>query len=220
MDKTRPGSILLPALSTDAEAVDNDFFWEAHWKKFVAALVAVVVGILAVGGWAYHRASVASSSAALYAAAATPDAWSNVASTYPGSVSAGNALVRLATALRGEGKLDEAAAEFEKFASSQPDHPLAGAAWLAIGEIRQMQKNTSRALDAYRTASGRYQSSYAAPLALLAEAGMLAAEGKAGESKAILESIGTSYPEGPAAMLAGAQLASLSRQQGSSRRSP
>lgn len=207
MDKPRPQSILLPAVSTDPEVFAGDFFWEAHWKKVVAALLAVVFGILAVGAWAFYRNDQRSSAATLYAAATTPEDWRGVVSRYPGSLAAGNAQLRIATALRSEGKLDEAVAELKQFTSSQPEHPLAGAAWLALGEIFQIQKNLDAALDAYRTVSGRYQQSYAAPLALLAEAKLLAAAGKPGESRAILESIGTSYPEGPAAMVAAAELA-------------
>jgi len=211
MDKDRPRSVLLPALSTEPELIDGDFFWEAHWKKIAAALIAVVVAILAVGGWSYHRANVASSAAALYATAGEPGVWQEVVAKYPGSVSAGNAQLRIAASLRAEGKPDEAVAELERFTSAQPDHPMAGAAWLAIGEIRQLQGKQPDALEAYRVASGRYQASYAAPLALLAEARLLASQGKGGESKAILESIGSSYPEGPAAMVAAAELAAISR---------
>lgn len=209
MDKPRPQSILLPAVSTDPEVFAGDFFWEAHWKKVVGALLAVVLGILAVGAWAFYRNNQRSAAAELYAAASTPEAWREVVSRYPGSLAAGNAQLRIATALRAEGKLDEAAAELEQLTTSQPDHPLAGPAWLALGEIFQLQKNEEAALDAYRTVSGRYQQSYAAPLALLAEAKLLAAAGKPGESRALLESIGTSYPEGPAAMVAAAELAAL-----------
>ena len=212
MDKNHPQSVLLPAISADTASLDSDFFWEAHWKKFVALIIAAVLGILAVGAWAYHRASVASQSAALYAAADDPQTWRAVVEDFPGSVSAGNAQLRIAAALRAEGKLDEAVAGLEKFTASQPEHPLAGAAWLAIGEIRQLQNDNPAALEAYRIASGRYQTSYAAPLALLAEARLLAAEGKTGESRAILESIGSSYPEGPAAMVAGAELGAINRQ--------
>ena len=207
MDKSRPPSILLPAVSTDPELLAGDFFWETHWKKIAAALLAVVLGILAVGAWAFYRNSQRSSAAELYAAANTPEAWRELVSRYPSSVPAGNAQLRIATALRSEGQLDEAVAELRHFTSSQPDHPLAGPAWLALGEIFQLQNNRDAALEAYRAVSSRYRESYAAPLALLAEARLLAAAGKPGESRAILESIGTSYPEGPAAMVAAAELA-------------
>lgn len=217
MDKQRSSSVLLPAVSKDPEGFGSDFFWEAHWKKVVAVLVGIVLAILGAGAWAFHRAKTASESAALYAAATDPAAWRKIAADFPGSVSAGNAQIHIALALRSEGKLDEAIAELERFTSAQPDHPLAGAAWLASGEIRQLQNNTPAALEAYRVASGRYQQSYAAPLALLAEARLLAAGGKSGESRAILESIGTSYPEGPAAMVAAAELSAISPPGGSGR---
>jgi len=220
MDKNHSQSVLLPAVSTGAELLDGDFFWEAHWKKVAAGLVAVVIAILAAGAWAYHRASLAAESAALYASASDPQAWREVASDFPGSMSAGNAQLRIASALRSEGKLDEALAELQQFTTAQPEHPLAGVAWLASGEIRQLQKNTPAALEAYRMASGRYQQSYAAPFALLAESRLLAAEGKAGESRAVLESIGTSYPDGPVAMVAAAELAATSRRDGEIRQAP
>ena len=220
MDKSRPQSILLPAVSTDPELLAGDFFWEAHWKKVVGALLAVVLGILAVGAWAFYRNNQRSSAAELYAAATTPEAWREVVSRFPGSRAAGNAQLRIATSLRSEGKLDEAVAELKQFTSSQPDHPLAGPAWLALGEIFQLQKNADAALDAYRTVSGRYQQSYAAPLALLAEAKLLAAAGKPGESRAILESIGTSYPEGPAAMVAAAEVVAQGAASGTAPKAP
>lgn len=215
MDKPRPQSLLLPAVSTDPELLGEDFFWETHWKKFVAGLVAIVLAILAVGAWAYHRSNTHAEAAALYAGATTPEAWREVMAKYPGSLAAGNAQLRLAAALRAEGKLDEAVSELRQFTSAQADHPLAAAGWLTLGEILQLQKNNDGALDAYRTASGRYQQSYAAPLALLSEARLLAAAGKPGESRAILESIGTSYPEGPAAMVAAAELGAQGAQSGS-----
>lgn len=209
MDKKPHHSILLPTTSTDPDFSGSDFFWEEHWKKFVVALVAVVIGILIVGVWSFYRSHVRSSATALYDAADTPAKWREVIEKYPGSIPAGNARMRVIAALRAEGKLDEAAGEIEQFTTAQPDHPLAGAAWLTLGEIRQMQKNLPAALEAFRNTSGRYQSSYAAPLALLAEAALLTAEGKPGESRAVLLSISTSYPETPAAMVAAARLGAV-----------
>jgi len=199
----------MPALSSDLEFSDGDIFWQQHWKKFVAALVAIVLLILAAGAWMYHRSHLRASSGALYSAATGADGWREVVAKFPGSVAAGNARVRLAAALRSEGKLDEAVTEFTNFAEQQPEHPMAGAAWLAIGEIRRAQQKDSDALEAYRSASGGHKNSYAAPLALVAEARLLASKDKSGEAKAILESVGTSYPETPAAMVAAGELERL-----------
>ena len=204
-------SLLKPAIDPALEMSDSDLFWQAHWKKFVWALFGVVVLILAVGAWKLWAANTLSSAEALYSTATGPDAWREVVQKYPGSVPAGNAQVRLADSLRSAGDLPGAAAELESFLATQPEHPLAGAACLTLGELRQTQGNKDGALEAYRTASSRYQTSYAAPLALVAEANLLRAQGSLGEARAVLESIGSLYPETPAAMIAAGELVRFSQ---------
>lgn len=208
MDKSRP-SVLLPAVDPGLEMSGSDFFWEAHWKKFAWGLAAVALLILAVGAFMLRQSHVRTAAESLYAAASGPDAWRGVIEKFPGSLVAGNAQLQLANALRSEGKFDDAASELGAMLASQPDHPLAGAAWLALGEIRQAQNNTAAALEAFRTCSAGQAASYAAPLAMLAEAKLLLSAGSRGEALAVLESVGTAYPETPAAMVAAAQLASL-----------
>ncbi len=206
-------SVLRPAIDPALEMSDSDLFWQEHWKKFVWGLVGIVALILAVGAWKLWTATALSSAESLYGTAATPEAWREVVQKYPGTVPAGNAQVRLAEALQTSGDLPAAAAELESFLAAQPEHPLAGAAWLTLGELRQTQGNNDGALEAYRTASSRYKSSYAAPLALVAEANLLKAQGSVGEARAVLESIGSLHPETPAAMIAAGELARLGQPQ-------
>lgn len=205
MENPRP-SVLLPSVDPALEMSESDLFWQEHWKKFVGGLVALVLLILAVGAWTLWQSQLRSAAESLYSAAAGPEGWREVVQKFPGTIAAGNAQIRLAEALRLEGKPDEAASTLETFAAAQPEHPLAAVAWLSLGEIRQMQKNDASALEAYRTASGKYASSYVAPMALLAEARLLSAGGSRGEAKAVLESIGTAYPQTPAAMIAAGEL--------------
>ena len=200
-------SLLRPAIDPALEFSDSDLFWQAHWKKFVWGLVALVSVILAVGAWKFWTAATLSSAEALYSTASAPDGWREVVEKYPGTLPAGNAQVRLAESLREAGEVPAAAGELEKFLAGQPEHPLAGAAWLTLGELRQMQGNTGGALEAYRTASSRHRTSYAAPLALLAEANLLKSGGSAGEARAVLQSVGSLHPGTPAAMVAEAELA-------------
>ncbi len=200
-------SVLKPAVDPDLVMTDSDLFWQEHWKKFVWGLVALVVLILGVGAWKFWSAQTLGAAEALYSTASDAEAWREVARQYPGTVPAGNAQLRLADSLRASGDLAGSAAELEEFLRSQPQHPLAGAAWLSLGELRQAQSNNAGALEAYRTASGRYSTSYAAPLALLAEARLLQERGAQGEARAVLQSIGSLHPETPAAMVAGAELA-------------
>ncbi len=213
-------SVLKPAIDPALELSDSDLFWQEHWKKFVWGLVAVVLLILAVGVWKLWTATTLSSAEALYSTSDTAEAWREVVQKYPGTVPAGNAQVRLAESLRSAGDFPGAEAELEKFVSSQPEHPLAGAAWLTLGELRQLQGNTDGALEAYRTASSRYKTSFTAPLALVAEANLLKAQGSAGEARAVLESVGSLHPGTPAAMLAAGELARLGQPQASGESPP
>lgn len=208
MREERP-SVLTPAIDPVLDMSDSDLFWQEHWKKFVAGLVALVLLILAVGAWMFWSARTLSSAEALYSLSADAVTWREVVRQYPGTVPAGNAQLRLAESLRTGGDLDAAAAELETFLRSQPEHPLAGPAWLTLGEVRQLQGKKDGALEAYRSASSRDTTSYAAPLALLAEAKLLDEEGSKGEARAVLQSVGALHPETPAAMVAGAELARL-----------
>ena len=132
-----PRSVLRPVLDPAIEFSDSDLFWQEHWKKFVWALAGVIALILAVGAWKFWTATKLSSAEALYSSAGGAEAWREVVAKYPGTVPAGNAQIRLAESLREGGDLPAAAAELEKFLASQPEHPLAGAAWLTLGELLQ-----------------------------------------------------------------------------------
>ena len=207
-------SVLKPAVDPALVMTDSDLFWQEHWKKFLWGLVALVVLILAVGAWKFWSVRHSGAAEALYSTASSPAAWREVVRQYPGTVPAGNAQLRLAESLRAAGDSAAAAIELEALLQSQPEYPLAAAAWLTLGELRQVQGNSAGALEAYRTASGRYGSSYAAPLALLAEAKLLQEQGARGEARAVLQSIGSLHPDTPAAMVAGAELARVGVSEG------
>jgi TolA-binding protein len=200
----------MPAPVTDPgfSMSDSDLFWQEHWKKFAGGLVAVAALILLAGLWSLWTAHVRQSAEALFSEATSPEGWRAVVERFPGSVPAGNARVRLADALRAEGNLAGAAAELESLLSSQPDYPLAGPVWLTLGELRQSQGDRDGALEAYRTSSTRHKASYAAPLALIAEANLLKTD-SVGEARAVLQSVGSLYPGTPAAMVAEGELRQL-----------
>lgn len=200
-------SLLKPAIDPSLEFSDSDLFWQEHWKKFVWGLLGLVALILAVGAWKLWSATTLSAAESLYSTANGAEAWREVAQKYPGTVPAGNAQIRLAESLRQGGELPAAAGELESLLASQPEHPLAGTVWLTLGELRQIQGNTDGALEAYRSASSGHKTSYAAPLALLAEANLLRVRGSEGEARAVLQSIGSLHPGTPAAMVAEAELA-------------
>jgi len=202
-------SLLKPAIDPALEMSDSDLFWQEHWKKFVWGLIGVVALILIVGAWKFWTAATLTSAEALYSTANGAEVWREVVRKYPRTVPAGNAQIRLAESLRETGDVSAAAGELENLLAAQPEHPLVGAAWLTLGELRQIQGNNDGALEAYRNASSREKTSYAAPLALLAEANLLATRGSVGEARAVLQSVGSLHPGTPAAMVAEAELARL-----------
>lgn len=205
-------SVLKPAIDPALEFSDSDLFWQAHWKKFLWGLGGLVVLILVLGSWKFWTARTLSAAEALYSTASTPEAWREIVAGYPGTVPAGNAQLRLAESLRSAGDLAGAAAELQSLLAAQPEHPLAATALLALGELRQIEGNIDGALDAYRSASSRHKTSYAAPLALLAEAKLLAETDRSGEARAVLSSVGTLYPDTPAAFIAVAELSRLDQE--------
>lgn len=207
MDESR--SILRPAVEPALEFSDSDLFWQEHWKKFAWGLAALVAIILAVGIWKFWSARQLAAAEASYAAADDAEAWREVVAKFPGTVPSGNAQVQLAESLREGGDAAAAAGELEAFLQAQPQHPLACAAWLTLGELRQTQGQNNSALEAYRVASSDFSGSYAAPLALLAEAKLLEQMGSPGEARAVLESIGSLHGDTPAAMIAAGELARL-----------
>lgn len=210
MDENRH-SVLTPAIDPSLEMSSSDLFWQEHWRKVAAAVAAVIAAILLAGLWSLYTSHVRSSAEALYSTASDTDGWRQVIEKFPGTVPAGNASIMIANSLREQGDTVGSAAELEALVAAQPNHPLAGAAWLTLGELRQLQGDNEGALDAYRTASGRYSASYAAGLALIAEARLLTGVGRTGEARAILESVGTLYPNTPAAMVATAEKSSLGK---------
>ena len=204
MDEKQP-SALRPILDPALEFSDSELFWQEHWQKFAAGLAAIVVAILLVGAWMLWQAHQRSSAEAAFSMASNIEGWRGVIDAFPRTIPSGNARLRIADTLRGQGDLAGAIAELEQFTSAQPDHPLAGAAWLMMGQLRQAEGSKDMALDAFRISSSRYKDAYTAPLAMISEADLLAAQGQTGEARAILESIGKLYPETPAAMVAGGE---------------
>jgi TolA-binding protein len=210
--QNRPDLLATSAEDTALVMSDSELFWQEHWQKFVWGLAAIVVLILATGAWMLYASHVRSSAEALYSTANSPESWREVMRQYPGSEPAGNAQIRLAASLRESGDLDGAAVELESFTEKYPEHPLAGAAWLTLGEIRQTQDRAESALQAYRMSSSKYQDAYTAPIAMIAEAKLLADQDRTGEARAVLESINSLYPQTPAAMVADGELSRLPSQ--------
>ena len=65
MEQDRP-SVPGPSFDPALEFSESDLFWQAHWRKFLWALVALVALILAVGAWSLWAAHVRTSAESLF----------------------------------------------------------------------------------------------------------------------------------------------------------
>lgn len=200
-------SMLKPAIDPALEMSDSDLFLQEHGKKIIWGLVGLVMAILLVGAWFFYKGHQRSAAEALFSTATGPDGWNAVVDQFPFTIPAGNARLMLAASKRDAGDLQGAISELDTFLAEHPNHPMAGTALLTLAEIHRLNGDTGSALETYRLASSKFRPSFAAPLALLGEAELLAQQGKEGEAKAVLESVGISYPNTPAAMIAARTLA-------------
>lgn len=206
----REPSVLTPQVSdTIYTQSASDLFWEAHWKKFIWGLVAVVALIIATGLWSWRQTTVRHSAESLYSLATTPEALREVVAQYPGSIPAGNAQIQLAATLRQSGDLGGAVEQLQELLSLQPQHPLVGVAGLMLGEIRQLQGNNESALQTFRETAANRAAGFAGPLASLSEGRMLVAMDKPDDARAVFQSIAAMNPETPAAMVATGEAAAL-----------
>jgi len=188
-------------MSTPAEElpIEHGFdifaFWEEHQAKILLAIVLLVV---AVGGYAafeLNKAHTVAAAEAALAKANSVEQLQGVMKDYPGSIAAGNAAILLGGKLREEKKYDESISVLREFIDKNPTHPFVGGALLSIGTTQEAQGKQNEALDTYQQVSTKYNDSYSAPLALLAQANLQRVQGKTADARRSYESLVSLYPE-------------------------
>jgi TolA-binding protein len=191
------------------DAFDLDLFRARHERNIIIAVVALVVIAVVAGIWLtvdhYRRLGAEE----LFANAKDMSAWQEVIAKYPHSEPAANAYFLVAAGLRDAGKVDESTAEYQKFLTEFPNHPLAGGALIGIGQNQEVQGKPQDAIQTYITAHSQYPKSYAAPFALFCQAGILLREYKLDEARRVLTDLVAEYGDAAVAQMAQAQLQRL-----------
>ena len=88
-----------------------------------------------------------------------PGAYLKVAEEFSGTSAGARAVLMAGTALFGEGKYQEAQAQFDKFLKDRPQSPFAPTAAYGIAASLEAQKKLDEALAAYQNLSVRYPNS-------------------------------------------------------------
>lgn len=108
---------------------------------------------------------------------------------YPKSPFADGAMVALAEAQLNTGRGGEAVATLERFVATNPSHPEAGRAWLALGRARESAGQTPAALEAYAAAMRDARGAEIRRDAAGGQARVLIAEKKWPEARTLLQGL-------------------------------
>ena len=170
--------------------------------KVIGALVLVLAAILGYTLFLYFRANALGSANAQLSAAKTIDELKKVISDHPSSVVAGNTYLVLAQRQAEAKEYEAAAASAKALTENFPDHPLVGAAWLALGANLEAAGKLDQADAAFKAASERAVNDFAVPLALLARANIAKFRGNSTDARRFLDDVLARYPGSAPAMQA------------------
>ncbi|HEY1083214.1 MAG TPA: tetratricopeptide repeat protein [Prosthecobacter sp.] len=166
-------------------------FLEANIKKLVILFVLIAVGAVAYGVMRMAARSKAVAAGEAFAAAKTVEDCDLVVSEYPGSTSAGNALLLKADLLWTQNKKDSSVAALREFTTKFGSHPLLAEGLLALASKLEATGDKAGAKAAFDRILSEFPKSDSAAVAQLRIGDQLWAEGKEAEAKAAYEAVST-----------------------------
>lgn len=198
----------VPVPADERILTDENFGLELFWAKnkgwIFAGATVVLLALVALGAWIVSSHTHAQEAKRAFALAGDPDAWREVADTYPRSPVAGSAMLLLAAALRAEGGPGASTRAYEEFLARWPGHPLEGVARLGLAGNAADAGRDGDSLALLREAAGG--TGFQAPVAMFLEAmALLDANNLAGAREAFT-SLTTTFPESLPARFAPAQI--------------
>jgi len=194
-----PSDDNVPESSEEEEVIDTGFdfllFWDQYRQIILLVGGAVLLALVFFGIYEYNQSQRIAAAGAALAQAATEDDYRQVIAKYPGTVSAGDAALFLASQLRGEHKYDDALQVIQDFLDKYPNHPLVHAGDLSYAETLEAQGKIDEAVARYEEVSAKYPDSYSAPVAVIAEANILSSQGKPDQARRLYENFVAQFPE-------------------------
>lgn len=166
-------------------------FLEANIKKLVILFVLIAVGAVAYGVMRMAARSKAVAAGEAFAAAKTVEDCDLVVSEYPGSTSAGNALLLKADLLWAQNKKDSSVAALREFTSKFGSHPLLAEGLLALGSKLEAIGDKAGAKSTFERVLSEFSKSDSAAVAQLRIGDLLWTDGKEAEAKAAYEAVST-----------------------------
>lgn len=147
---------LVPVTEATALSFEDkvSVFWQKNRTLVVAACVAVVIAILAKGGWEYLARQRELDVQRAYAAAKTPEQLKAFAESHPGHELGAIAQLRIADDAYKAGKGAESVAAYEKAVNALEGGPLAARAQVGRAMAKVLAGKTAEATNELKQLSG------------------------------------------------------------------
>lgn len=126
-------------------------FWEKNSTAVTVVLAAVLLGIVAKGGWDYLAAQRENDIQASFPSTENPAALNGFISAHPGHVLSGVALIRLADAAYAASKYTDAIGQYEQAIVVLKTGPLASRARLGLAMTKLQAGRTADGVAALKT---------------------------------------------------------------------
>ena len=190
----------------DLLLLEGTLFWDKYKLPIVSGILLLVLALVGSELYQMDRDKKMRAASAELDSAKTPAAFRHIMDTYPGTMPAANAALLL-----GRNEFDAkdyagAAGTWRTFADRNPQHTLAPEALIGAGTAFEALGKNDEARSVYQRAATSYQSSFAAPMAQLAEAALLKAEHKPEDARRVYENLMASSPNTDAARQAASEL--------------
>ncbi|MBU6302790.1 MAG: tetratricopeptide repeat protein [Verrucomicrobia bacterium] len=169
-------------------------FLQENKTAILGSLALVVVGVSAGIWFSGMREETRRETAEAFSKAESVSDFDALIAEYPGSPVAGNALLRKATLLEEEGKVDEARAALVELREKHPKHPLVDQATLSLARLAANANDLAKARDFLNEIP---TTSDLAALAQLQLGDLAYREGDLVKAKTLYEPIQANYPVNP-----------------------
>jgi outer membrane protein assembly factor BamD (BamD/ComL family) len=206
MDKT---SGMTTASEPDFSSINREVFWAVHGKKIIVASVAVLLVLIAFGAYLGWQTLQANRAEAAYDSATNIEGWQKVVEHFPGSIAAGNALLRIAAQQSSEGKYPDSDRNYQRFVREYPKHPFAVNGLMGLATNAEAETKPDEAIKYYAEIASKFATTYLAPMALLSQARLTEDKGQLKEAFQLYEMLVQRYPQSVVAQIASVEASRL-----------
>ncbi|HSI62133.1 MAG TPA: tetratricopeptide repeat protein, partial [Candidatus Saccharimonadia bacterium] len=192
-----PNPSVPPQAPVTAAPSAAEQFLEKNFKKIAIGFGLLVVVVVALGLARHFRHQTELEASERFTAAKNVEDCDLIINKYPGTQSAGNALLLKADFLWGENKKESSVKTLQEFLKSESDHPLAPQATLALGskQVAMGEKDSGR--KTLEEVVQKFPKTDVAAAAQLQIGDLLWADGKIDEARKIFLELPRNYPGSP-----------------------